>query len=140
MSPARRSRRRYLALLAAACLGVGVLAFSASNDGMTYYRTPTEARGQIVAQDTMRLGGLVLPGSMEQSDEVSTMRLSDGATDITVHYPGRMPALVQEGEGAVVHGAFDADGVFQAEEILLRHSNEYRAPSEADEIPAEGYG
>lgn len=140
MNPAGRSRRRYLVVLVAACLGVGLLAASASNDGMTYYRTPSEASGQIVAAETMRLGGLVLPGTMAAGDDLSTMRLSDGATDITVHYRGRMPALVQEGEGAVVHGAFDADGVFQAEEILLRHSNEYRAPTEEDQSLQEAPG
>src|SRR5699024_2845152 len=105
-------------------------AISASRDGMTYYRTPSETAGQVTNEATMRLGGLVLPGSLVQSDEVSTLTLSDGATDVSVAYEGRVPALVQEGEGAVVHGSFDSDGVFWAEEILLRHSNEYRAPEE----------
>lgn len=127
----RRARRRYLLVLTAACLAVLILGVSAARDGMTYYRTPSEAREGLTVGTTLRLGGLVIPGSLEHGDEISTLLLTDGATDVTVAYSGRMPAVVREGEGAVVHGSFDSTGVFQASEILLRHSNEYRAPSEA---------
>lgn len=125
-----RGRKFSAVVLVAASLALAGIAGFAGEDGLVYYRTPTEVAHSATRTDPVRVGGLVLVGSVEQSDTESTLLLSDGATEITVVYPGRLPAVVQEGQGAVVEGTWRPDGVLQGEELLLRHSNEYRAPVE----------
>lgn len=127
----RRRRRGALAVLVAAVVGVGVVAVSALDGGVTYYRTPSELLSGSVQEGPVRVGGLVLQGSLDESTQGSTLRLTDGATDLTVHYPHRFPDVVREGEGALVEGQVGPGGVFHAESVLLRHSNEYQ-PVDAD--------
>ena len=119
-----------VSILLAACAGLAGLGVAAADDGMSYFRTPSELAGTTQQGDAVRLGGMVQPGSMVESVEESTVTLTDGATDVTVSYPGRLPDVVREGEGAVVDGTMGADGVIVADQIVLRHSNEYRAPAE----------
>lgn len=126
-----RGRKISAVILVVATSALTMIASLAGGDGMVYYRTPTEmVHNAVVSTEPVRVGGLVLAGSIEQSDAESTLQLSDGATQITVVYQGRFPAVVQEGQGAVVEGTWRSDGVLLGEELLLRHSNEYRAPAE----------
>ncbi|MEO9248243.1 cytochrome c maturation protein CcmE [Citricoccus nitrophenolicus] len=119
-----------VSILLAACAGLAGLGVAAADDGMSYFRTPSELVGTTQRGDAVRLGGMVQPGSMVETVEESTVILTDGASDVTVSYPGRLPDVVREGEGAVVDGTMGADGVIMADDIVLRHSNEYRAPGE----------
>lgn len=124
-----RGRKISAVVLVVATGALTMIASLAGGDGMVYYRTPTEiVHNAAMSTEPVRVGGLVIAGSIEQSDAESTLRLSDGATQITVVYQGRFPAVVQEGQGAVVEGTWRSDGVLLGEELLLRHSNEYQAP------------
>lgn len=128
----RRSRRWLpLAVLAAGALGLAGLGITAADDdGLVYYRTPTEAVHAEQSTGTVRIGGLVVPGSISESAEESTLLLTDGATQVEVSYPGQLPAVVREGQGAVVEGRWGSDGQLYGEELLMRHSNEYSAPED----------
>lgn len=123
-----RSRRRVAAATVLAAVGgVALLGMRFVDDGMLYYRTPSElASADVNAYEVTRLSGLVVPGSMTRSAAGSVLRLSDGASDIEVRYEGRLPATIVEGEGAVVEGRLVSPALFHADEVLLRHSNEYR--------------
>jgi cytochrome c-type biogenesis protein CcmE len=126
----RQVRRRLaIATILAMVAGVAVLGFRFADDGMVYYRTPSELTS-VGTEPVTRLSGLVVPGSVHRSAEESSLRLSDGATDIEVRFPGRLPGTILEGEGAVVEGHLVAAGLFHADRVLLRHSNEYR-PAES---------
>ncbi|WP_166375952.1 cytochrome c maturation protein CcmE [Aeromicrobium phragmitis] len=120
------------AILAAAAAGLVAVGAFAAGDGMVYYRTPSEVMQQASADTVIRVGGLVVEGSMEESSTASTLVLTDGVREVTVHYPGRFPDVVQEGEGAVVEGRWTPEGVLHGREVLLRHSNEYRPPEEGE--------
>ncbi|MFC8923068.1 cytochrome c maturation protein CcmE [Cellulosimicrobium sp. NPDC057127] len=124
----RRARAVRWAVVVAAVLGTGAIAWSATQDGMTYYRTPSEVAADARASRDVRLGGMVVPGSVAERDEAATFVLTDGAVDVRVRYAGSLPGTVREGEGAVVEGRVDDQGVLHATTVLLRHSNEYRAP------------
>ncbi|MDO5629057.1 MAG: cytochrome c maturation protein CcmE [Mobilicoccus sp.] len=114
-----------VAALSGAVIGLGAIVASATADGLTYYQTPSEAV-RSVERGPVRLAGLVVTGTMDRTGDVTTLVLTDGATDVTVTYAGALPAAVQEGQGAVVEGRIDDGGVFRASEIVMRHSNEYR--------------
>jgi cytochrome c-type biogenesis protein CcmE len=120
-------RRRAWAVLLVAGLGLAALLTSAARDGLTYWGTPSELTAQGTPDRDVRLGGLVVQGSVAQDAAGTSFVLTDGATDVTVRYAGALPATVREGEGAVVEGVLDGQ-VLHARSVLLRHSNEYRPP------------
>lgn len=116
---------------------VGWLAFSGLSDALVYYLTPTElaARGQAAIGQSVRLGGLVLPGSVSGSATDLTFVLTDGDTQITVHSSVAPTSSFREGAGAVVEGELRPDGVFEADEVLVKHDENYVAPSPGELPP-----
>ncbi|RWZ67994.1 cytochrome c maturation protein CcmE [Labedella populi] len=129
-APFSPRRRRAIAstILVASCVGLGALALTGANESVTFYLTPTEAIDAGRLDREVRVGGFVVEGSLDEGDSRSSLVLSDGESDMRVVYPGRLPDVIQEGQGAVVVGSWGADDVFLGTEIVMRHSNEYRAP------------
>ena len=113
------------------------LGFSGVSDALVYYLTPTElaSRGDAAIGQSIRLGGLVLPGSVSGSATDLTFVLTDGDTQVTVHSSVAPTSSFREGAGAVVEGALRPDGVFEAEEVLVKHDENYVAPSEGELPP-----
>ncbi|MDX2377256.1 cytochrome c maturation protein CcmE [Microbacterium sp. LRZ72] len=128
--PAGRRRLVGAAILLAACTALATIAIVAMEESVVYYLTPTEAVQEGQTDRDIRVGGLVVDGSMAEDAQRSTLSITDGDTDMTIAYAGRFPDMIREGEGAVVDGRW-VNGVFVGEEVLMRHSNEYRAPEEA---------
>ena len=116
---------------------IGWLALSGVGNALVYYLTPTElaARGEAAIGQSVRLGGLVLPGSISGSATDLTFVLTDGATEITVHSSVAPASSFREGAGAVVEGVLRVDGVFEADEILVKHDENYVAPTEGQLPP-----
>ena len=44
--------------------------------------------------------------------------------------------MFEEGIGVVVEGRLGSDGVFQSDNVMVKHSNEYKPPHE-DKTPAK---
>ena len=125
--------RRILVVLA---LAVAVLiAFVAVQNlaaSAVYYLTPTEAKERHVGPGTpVRLGGLVLPGTLQYDGQSRTLvfAISDGTTNVAVVGNGAPPALLREGAGAVVEGSFADDGTFRATSVIAKHDERYAPPS-----------
>jgi len=116
---------------------IGWLAFSGVGNALVYYLTPTElaARGEAAIGQSVRLGGLVLPGSVSGSATDLTFVLTDGETEITVHSSVAPTSSFREGAGAVVEGVLGLDGVFEADEVLVKHDENYVAPTQG-QLPA----
>jgi cytochrome c-type biogenesis protein CcmE len=116
---------------------IGWLAFSGVGNALVYYLTPTElaARGEAAIGQSVRLGGLVLPGSVSGSATDLTFVLTDGETEITVHSSVAPTSSFREGAGAVVEGVLGPDGVFEADEVLVKHDENYVAPTQG-QLPA----
>jgi cytochrome c-type biogenesis protein CcmE len=111
---------------------IGWLAFSGVGNALVYYLTPTElaARGEAAIGQSVRLGGLVRPGSVSGSATDLTFVLTDGETEITVHSTVAPTSSFREGAGAVVEGVLRPDRVFEADEVLVKHDENYVAPTE----------
>lgn len=126
-------RRPWGILVLVVVLGVVVawLAFSSVGNALVYYRTPTElmALDDPVGQ-VMRLGGVVQEGSVEGPATDLTFVLTDGDTDVTVHSTVAPTRSFREGTGAVVEGSLGADGVFEATQVIVKHDENYVAPTE----------
>ncbi len=128
--PKSRKARRRLAVLAAAApvLAAAVgLSLYAMGDAVVFFYGPTEARAKHVpAGRTVRLGGLVQPGSVRRlQDGTMAFAITDRATVDPVVYRGELPDLFREGQGVVAQGAFDPDGRFTATQVLAKHDERY---------------
>ncbi len=138
MSP---RRRRLFIALAVVLAALGYLAYSGMQEALVYFVTPSElkARGPDVYDRYIRLGGLVVKGSVkrEPEDLKVTFDLTDGAETITVSHVGVIPDLFGEGRGAVVEGVLMPSGVFKAQSIMAKHAEEYKPPEGKSRLTAE---
>lgn len=126
-------RRRWGLLLGVGLVAAVIawLAFGGIGNALVYYLTPTEllARDNPVGQ-TVRLGGLVKEGSIQRSTSAITFVLTDGTTDVTVVSDTLPTSSFREGSGAVVEGELNGDGSFVAHQVLVKHDENYVAPSQ----------
>lgn len=99
----------------------------ALRENLQLYYTPTEILHNEAAKNhTVRLGGMVVPGSVHhdaQSMKV-VFTLTDGAQPIDVHYEGILPDLFKEGQGIVALGKMQ-NQTFIAQEVLAKHDENY---------------
>jgi cytochrome c-type biogenesis protein CcmE len=122
--------------------GFGYLIWGGLGGNLVYFVTPTElvARGDAAYDTPVRLAGNVVAGSVEWNARELDLRfhLSDGETDIEVWSKGAPPAMFQDTMGVVVEGRYNRTGIFESSSVMVRHSNEYKAPPEGHR-PADTY-
>lgn len=110
------------------------LVYGSMQEAMVYFKTPSELKRQEkTSKDKfLRMGGMVVPGSLEQDLETLIYRfqITDGVESIPVHFRGIPPDLFSEGKGAVVEGRIGEDGIFLATTIMAKHAEEYSPPQE----------
>ena len=98
---------------------------------LVYYKTPTEilTQGASAVGDRVRLGGYVVPGSVQRSGHTVRFVVTDGTDRMTVIDTGSVPALFRDGQGVVVEGAYGRDGAFHSDTILVKHNEVYSPPA-----------
>jgi len=110
---------------------------------LVYFLTPSEllAKGASAYGSSLRLGGMVDSGSVRWEADTRELRfrLKDEDRTVEVLSSGAPPQMFSEGIGAVVEGVWTAEGVFKSHNLMVKHSNEYRAPRSAEQQPAEYY-
>ena len=138
--PPRGRRWGVLAGVAVVVAVVAYLAFSSVGNALVYYLTPTElvARGDSAVGQAVRLGGLVKAGSIAGEAPDLTFVLTDGTTEMRVHAVSAPTQSFREGIGAVVEGTLRADGVFEASQVIVKHDENYMAPSEGA-LPTQAF-
>jgi cytochrome c-type biogenesis protein CcmE len=116
----------------------GYFAFGGLGRSLVYFWTPSElmAEGDAAFGTSVRLGGMVEPGSVRWDPETQDLRfrLVDDGAIVDVQSAGVPPQMFleaaenQQAIGAVVEGTLTREGVFRATNLMVRHSEEYRAP------------
>lgn len=122
--------------------GFGYLMYGGIGDNLVYFHTPAEllARGDEAVGQPFRLGGQVVPGTVQWNAEELDLRftLQDEGSHIEVISKGAPPAMFREGQGVIVEGRLNAAGVFESSNLMVKHSNEYRAPEDGQH-PKDAY-
>ena len=136
-------KRRLFGLGAVTVAGAALAYISMADLGenLVYYWSPTELIQNAHAEDALvRLGGMVVAGSLDwdRDNQRATFAVTDGQNQVPVSCKGNPPQMFREGIGVVVEGRLQGDGIFHTERVMVKHSNEYRAPDDG-EHPAEVY-
>ena len=115
----------------------GWLLFGGLEKNVVFFLTPQEllAKGTDGVGVPVRLGGQVKPGSVKWDAQAVDLRfvVTDGAREMLVHSTGAPPQMFRDGMGVIVEGHVAAGGVFEASSLMIKHSNEYRAPKPGEE-------
>jgi cytochrome c-type biogenesis protein CcmE len=138
----RKARRRLMVVAVAAPILAAAVGLSlwASRSAIVFFYGPSEARAQHVPPgQTVRLGGLVQPGSViKASNGEVRFSIADKASAVPTTFRGELPDLFREGQGVVAQGQFDSSGVFVANQVLAKHDEKYMPKEVVDALKKSG--
>jgi cytochrome c-type biogenesis protein CcmE len=134
----RRRNRLYAAL--AILLGLGLataLVMYALRSNIDLFYTPGEilygkgeAHEKPEAGQRLRVGGMVMPGSVRRDPKTLAVsfKLYDARGVVSVSFEGILPDLFREGQGVVAQGVLAAGNQVIAKEVLAKHDEKYTPP------------
>ena len=142
MNP-KRKQRLILVLLGVAGVAIAVaLVLFALRQNVNFFFTPSEIAEGLAPQDqVIRAGGMVREGSVAREDgslKVAFL-VTDYAQDVRVVYDGILPDLFREGDGVVVMGKLDAQGLLTADTVLAKHDETYMPPEVTHALEQAGH-
>lgn len=141
MNPVRRKRLYYVLLIV---LGVGLavsLTVYALRQNINLFYAPGQiAAGEAPLNRTIRVGGLVVDGSVKRDPESLKVAfaLTDNNATVEVHFQGILPDLFREGQGIIARGMLREGGIVEAEEVLAKHDENYMPPEVAESLKKAG--
>lgn len=136
---ARRRMTLVLAIAPVLALAVGLTLWGL-RDSISFFYTPSQAAAaKPKPGKSVQLGGLVVAGSVvKHPDGAVEFNVADKISADHVVYQGDLPDLFREGQGIVAVGAYRADGVFEAKQVLAKHDEKYMPKELADELKKQG--
>jgi len=133
-----KARHKRIAIIVA---GIALLAIAATlllqsfQSNLVFFFSPTEVvQGKAPEEGNFRIGGLVQVGSVVRNGTQVSFQVTDTANTMDVIYTGILPALFKEGKGVVAQGKAGANGVFEADQVLAKHDENYMPPEAADAL------
>ena len=136
MHPIRRQRLgAVLFILIFSSLAVGLAAYALRGNINHFYPPADIVAGKARPGQSIRLGGLVVEGSVERGEGLQVQfEVTDYQATVTAVYEGILPDLFAEGQGVVAAGVLDEDGVLQATQVLAKHDENYMPPEVAEAL------
>lgn len=141
MNPRRQKRLAAVGAIGLLLVVAVSLMLFALNDNIDLFYTPSEIiEGKEGVKPTagqrLRIGGLVVPGSVSRNAETLAVSfdLIDTGPIVTVKFQGILPDLFREGQGIVATGVLLEPGIIEAEEVLAKHDEEYMPPELAEKM------
>lgn len=136
----KKRRRVQIIVLAfvALALSTGLIGY-AMRDGINLFRSPTQVLETPPGEtEVFRIGGLVAMDSLVRGEgETITFLVTDGTSEVPVHYTGILPDLFGEGQGMVGQGRY-VGGIFEASEILAKHDESYMPKEVIEALKEQG--
>jgi len=146
----RRRNRLYAAV--AILLGLGLataLVMYALRSNIDLFYTPGEilygkgeAHEKPEAGQRLRVGGMVMPGSVRRDPNTLAVsfKLYDARGVVSVSFEGILPDLFREGQGVVAQGVLTAGNQVIAKEVLAKHDEKYTPPEIEDAMKSNHTG
>jgi cytochrome c-type biogenesis protein CcmE len=135
----KQRRIQVIALAVVALIGSTALIGYAMQDGINFFRSPSEVVAAPPApSETFRIGGLVVEGSLQRGDGTEVaFEVTDTNATVPVRYTGVLPDLFAEGQGMIALGRMEGD-VFRATEVLAKHDETYMPKEVVDALKEQG--
>ena len=110
-----------------------ILVLNAFQSNLVFFFTPSQvAANEAPVDKRFRIGGLVEMDSIQRNEGLTVkFSVTDTAEVIPVVYTGILPDLFNEGKGVVAQGRLSAGGIFEADEVLAKHDENYMPPEAA---------
>lgn len=139
-SPKARRRVILIAAIAPVLAAAVGLALWGLSDSISFFYTPAQAAAAKPSPgQSIQLGGLVQTGSVvKYPDGRVEFVVADQTASDRVVFQGDLPDLFREGQGIVATGAYRADGVFEAKQVLAKHDERYMPREVEKALKAQG--
>jgi cytochrome c-type biogenesis protein CcmE len=140
MHPKRKQRLTLaLTIVVLSSTAIGLVAYALRGNINLFYPPADVVAGLAPVDRAIRVGGMVVEGSIQRSstDLTTTFQVTDYSGVVTVSYTGILPDLFAEGEGVVASGTLQSDGSLLASEILAKHDENYMPPEVAEALEAQ---
>lgn len=131
MNAVRKQKLILIIALLAGLICISGLVLYALRHNISLFYTPTQiANGDAPRDKTLRLGGMVKPGTVKRKKGKLEIQftLTDFSNEVVVYYDGILPDLFREGQGVVTTGTIDRQGTFIADNVLAKHDENYMPP------------
>ena len=137
MNPKRQKRLLIiLAIVLGSAGAVGLTLYALKQNINLFYATSQVAKGEVPAGTRIRVGGMVVKGSVKRATDSLRVefQITDYAQPVTVVFTGILPDLFREGQGIIAQGQVGANNVFEADEVLAKHDENYMPPEIKDSL------
>ena len=137
MHPVRKQRLTIVLFITIfSSLAVGLVVYGLRGNINLFFPPADIVAGKAPVGSPIRLGGMVVEGSLIRSTDSLRVQfdVTDYAATVTAVYEGILPDLFAEGQGVVAAGVLDEQGVLQASEVLAKHDENYMPPEVADAL------
>jgi cytochrome c-type biogenesis protein CcmE len=126
-------RIRY-AVIALVCIGAVVWMITLMQRNVVFFKTVSDAVADRSDDGTrsMRIGGAVEPGTIDQTDGGVRFELTEGGATVTVDHVGSEPGLFKDCAPVVAEGNWEGE-TFASTRLLIKHGNDYTPPPDAAE-------
>jgi cytochrome c-type biogenesis protein CcmE len=141
--PRKRNRLRYT-IVAVLCLGAVVWMLVLMQRNVVFFKTVSQAVHDEAHDGvrTMRIGGGVMPDSIQQRSNGADFDLAEGGVTVHIHHSGDEPELFKACAPVVAEGHWSAPGsnTFDSTRLLIKHGADYKPPKTATQCPARPFG
>lgn len=134
MHPKRKQRLLVaLGIVIFSSTAIGLVSYALRGNINLFYPPAEVIAGNAPTDRAIRVGGMVVEGSIQRSetDLTTVFSVTDYDGVVEVSYTGILPDLFAEGEGVVASGMLNPDGRFMATEVLAKHDENYMPPEVA---------
>lgn len=132
----RSNRTRFIIVATVVVLALGFMIWAAFGENTRYFLTVSEfnSRSEIHDGQMVRVSGKLVEGTFNRPDKstVSQFQITDkegvnsGTALLRASYEGVLPDLFFNPHSEIIlEGSYTADGVFQANEILVKCPSKY---------------
>jgi cytochrome c-type biogenesis protein CcmE len=135
----RRDQRLAIVGVAGAVLVLAAtLTFAGLRDSVVYFVAPSDLAEKAMPGRLIRLGGLVVEGTVRRDASGAAFAVTDGAVQVDVRYEGQLPDLFREGQGVVCEGRWTPGEIFIADRVLAKHDETYMPREVAEALKQRG--
>lgn len=122
-----KHRWKLLVAVLVIVLALGYLGYKGFTSAASYYYTVEEFTAQegTFVNESVRVTGLVAPGSIEQKGLSLKFDVTDGQQSLPVVYEGAVPDSFKAGGEITIEGQLNSEGTFVAKTLMPKCPSKY---------------